>query len=72
MFVLLLERFVFNFELLLQRLDLAREELLAERDVLGEETLERLRSMGGMVGWWYGPDPRRFLEDEVGLQRLRW
>lgn len=50
----------------------AREELLAERNVLGEETVERIRSMGGMVGWWYGPDPRRFLEDEVGLQRLRW
>lgn len=56
----------------LRRVFDARESLLADRSVVDRSTLERVRSMGGMFLWWYGPDPRRFLEEDVGLDRLTW
>lgn len=56
----------------LRRVVGARDSLLAERAVVDSSTIDRVRSMGGMFLWWYGPDPRRFLEEGVGLDRLTW
>lgn len=50
----------------------SRDELLAERRVIDDSTIEYLKAKGGLFLWWYGPHPKRFLEADVGLERLTW
>jgi len=50
----------------------SRDQLLEERSPINRGTIEYVKSMGGIFLWWYGPHPARFLESDVGLERLTW
>lgn len=53
-----------------RRLYERRAELCAERDVISAKTIALLKARSTLLfGWWYGPHPRRFLENP---KRLTW
>ena len=55
-----------------QQVIASRKELIANRNVVTVDTIDLLKRRGGVFLWWYGPNPRRFLEEDVGLDRLTW
>ncbi len=50
-----------------------RRELLAERRVVDDRTIARIKSRKTMLYfWWYGPHPGRILPPNGNLDRLKW
>jgi len=48
-------------------------ELLAERRVIDDRTITRIKSRKTMLYfWWYGPHPGRILPPNGNLDRLKW
>lgn len=58
---------------ILRRLYAARHDLLAERDVIDDATIELLKDRSSMLFlWWFGPHPRRIFGPGGNLRRLTW